>query len=415
LTWRDGRSERRRYWLPPPGAERIGEEEALSEVRRLFDQAVGRRLVADVPIGAFLSGGVDSSALVASMAAQARVVRTFTIGFDETDYSEVEHARRVAKRYGTEHHELVVGPDMLGILPLLVRHYGEPYADSSAVPTYYLSKFTRESVTVALAGDGGDELFGGYQRYHAAQFAAAIERVPERVRNTVLSGVERVLPRRGSERSPTIRLRRFVHAARQPRIDRYLDWLTINDATWVEQNATEGFSEPARIASAELRRRAMGFNGDAVRQARTTDLGLYLPNDLLVKVDIAAMANSLEVRSPFLDRALVEFALRLPTSLLIRGTRRKWILRRAFADTLPAENLRRRKQGFGLPIGRWLRGPLRPMLDDVVLSPRALTRGYLRPDGPRTIVREHLAGVDHSHRLWSLLMLELWHREFIDT
>jgi asparagine synthase (glutamine-hydrolysing) len=415
LVWQDARTRRRSYWSPPSGIASIDEREAVVEVRRLFDSAVAKRLVADVPIGAFLSGGVDSSALVASMAAQAPVVRTFTIGFEELDYSEVRHARRVAERYGTEHHEFVVRPDMLAILPLLVRHYGEPFADSSAVPTYYLSKLTRDSVTVALAGDGGDELFAGYQRHHAVHIAGAIDRAPGGLRRPLLAVAERLLTRRGSERASAVRLRRFVRGARQPREHRYLSWLAISDEAWLQESATDTFAGAARMAGDELRRRAGAFDGDAVRQARGLDLGMYLPDDLLVKVDIASMANSLEVRSPFLDRALVEFALRLPTSLLIRGTRRKWILRRAFADTLPKENLARRKQGFGLPVGRWLRSELRPMLDDVVLSDRALRRGFLRPEAVRRLAQEHLAGVDHTHRLWSLLMLELWHREFIDA
>jgi len=415
LVWRDGRASCRRYWSPPSGIERIDEREAIVELRRLLDSAVAKRLVADVPVGAFLSGGVDSSSLVASMAAQAPIVRTFTIGFEELDYSEVRHARRVAEHYGTEHHEFVVRPDMLAVLPLLVRHYGEPFADSSAVPTYYLSKLTRGSVTVALAGDGGDELFAGYQRHHAVHLAGVVDWVPAGVRTPVLAAAERVLARRGSERSASVRLRRFVRGLGQPKEQRYLAWLAISDEAWLEDSATESFVESTRLAAAELRRRASAFEGDAVRQARGLDLSMYLPDDLLVKVDIASMANSLEVRSPFLDRALVEFALRLPTSLLIRGTRRKWILRRAFADTVPKENLARRKQGFGLPVGRWLRSELRPMLEDMVLSDRALGRGFLRPEPVHRLVREHVAGVDHTHRLWSLLMLELWHREFVDV
>jgi asparagine synthase (glutamine-hydrolysing) len=414
LVWRDGRVERRQYWSPRIATNQIDEREAIAEVRRLFDDAVARRLVADVPIGAFLSGGIDSSALVASMAAQSSKVRTFTIGFEEVDYSEIGHARRIAQRYGTEHHELVVRPNLIDVLPLLVRHYGEPYADSSALPTHYLSKLARQSVTVALAGDGGDELFAGYQRYHAAQLSSALERLPHFVRTRLLAAAEHALPMRGSERSSAIRLRRFVQGARRPQSERYLSWLTISGQDWLEANATDSFAPSVRASARELKRRTAS-DGDAVQQARITDLRLYLPDDLLVKVDIAAMANSLEVRSPFLDRALVEFALTLPTSLLIRGTRRKWILRQAFANTLPGENLRRRKKGFGLPIGRWLRGELRPLLEDIVLSPHALSRGYLRPGAAQVLVREHLAGMDHSHRLWSLLMLELWHKEFVDA
>jgi asparagine synthase (glutamine-hydrolysing) len=189
-------------------------------------------------------------------------------------------------------------------------------------------------------------------------------------------------------------------------------WLGISDEAWLSASATGEFQPFAEGAARELGRRARIPIGDAARRAQLLDVSMYLPDDLLVKVDIASMANSLEVRAPFLDRRLVEYALQLPTSLMIRGTRRKWVLRRAFADTLPAENLGRRKQGFGVPIGRWLREELSPLLDDVVLGTSALQRGYLRPEAVRALVAEHRRGVDHSHRLWSLLMLELWHREF---
>ena len=412
LVWRDGVSTERRYWHPPQTVVPVGENEAIARVRSLFDEAVRKRLVADVPVGAFLSGGVDSSALVASMAAHSKIVRTFTIGFEEQGYSEVEHARRIAQRYGTDHHEFVVRPDMTSVLPLLARHYGEPYADSSAVPTYYLSKLTRDFVTVALAGDGGDELFAGYQRYHAVHLAAVLDRVPAALRHPILGGAQALLPKRGEQRSGAARLRRFVVGARRASEDRYLSWLGISDEEWLATSATGDFRPYADRAAHELERRVTSPVRDAARRAQLLDVSLYLPDDLLVKVDIASMANSLEVRAPFLDRCLVEYALQLPTSLMIRGTRRKWVFRKAFADTLPPENLARRKQGFGVPIGRWLRQELRPLLGDVVLSTTALERGYLRPDAVRALVDEHLGGVDHSHRLWSLLMLELWHREF---
>jgi asparagine synthase (glutamine-hydrolysing) len=412
LVWRDGVVTERRYWHPPENVVPVGEDEAIARVRTLFDEAVRKRLVADVPVGAFLSGGVDSSALVASMAAQSKTVRTFTIGFEEQGYSEVEHARRIAQRYGTDHHEFVVRPDMASVLPLLVRHYGEPYADSSAVPTYYLSRLTRDFVTVALAGDGGDELFAGYQRYHAVRLAAALDRIPAALRGPILGGAQALLPKGGAERGGSARLRRFIIGARRASGDRYLSWLGISDDEWLATSATADFRPYADRAARELERRVAIPVRDAARRAQLLDIALYLPDDLLVKVDIASMANSLEVRAPFLDRCLVEYALQLPTSLMIRGTRRKWVLRKAFADTLPPENLARRKQGFGVPIGRWLRQELRPLLGDVVLSKTALERGYLRPDAVRALVDEHLGGVDHSHRLWSLLMLELWHREF---
>jgi asparagine synthase (glutamine-hydrolysing) len=412
LVWTDGTVSERTYWQPTSNSTGVSEEEAIGQVRHLFNEAVRRRLVADVPIGAFLSGGVDSSALVATMAAHTPKVSTFTIGFEEQDYSEVQHARRIAQRYGTDHHEFVVRPDMLSILPLLVRHYGEPFADSSAIPTYYLAKLTRDFVTVALAGDGGDELFAGYQRYHAVQLASLLDRLPRAVRVPLLASARLASGSPGDQRAPMTRLRRFVDGARLPADIRYMSWLSIVGDQWLLGNTGERLVAASQASSEDLQGRVPIGGSDPVRNAQMLDLALYLPDDLLVKVDIASMATSLEVRSPFLDHHLVEYVLRLPTSLMIRGTQRKWVLRRAFAETLPAENLRRGKQGFGVPIGRWLRTSLRSLLEDVVLSPSALARGYLRPEAAPTLVAEHLAGIDHSHRLWSLLMLELWHREF---
>src|SRR2546423_4494828 len=411
LVWRDGTVDRHRYWQPPADTLPVGETEAIASVRRLVDQAVAKRLMSDVPLGAFLSGGVDSSILVASMAAQSTHVRTFTIGFDERDYSEVVHARRIAERYRTEHHELIVRPDTLAILPTLVRHYGEPYADSSAIPTYYLAQMARRDVTVALGGDGGDELFGGDRRYQAVRAAAAFDRVPGPLRRGFFGGLAAALPAGGSERSVGARARRFARGVAREPARRYLDWLGISDRDWLAAAATPDFRADVRAAEAELDRRAAGVCGDPMTRAQRLDLELYLPDDLLVKVDIASMACSLEVRAPFLDRALVEYAFRLPADLTIRGRSTKWVLRQAFADVLPAENAARTKQGFGLPIGAWLRTSLRSLLEDVVLSPTALGRGYLDPSAPRRLVDEHLRGVDHTHRLWSLIMLELWHQE----
>src|SRR5438309_5983342 len=289
LVWRDGKTAERRYWEPPRSVVQVSDEEAVARVRTLFDAAVRKRLVADVPLGAFLSGGIDSSALVASMAAQSKTVRTFTIGFEEEGYSEVEHARRIAQRYGTDHHEFVVRPDMTSVLPLLVRHYGEPYADSSAFPTYYLSKLTRDFVTVALAGDGGDELFAGYQRYHAVHLAAVLDRIPAALRGPILGGAQTLLPKAGDQRGGSARLRRFLSGARRGSGARYLSWLAISDDAWLSGSATPEFRPYADSAARELERRAGLPVGDATRRAQLLDVALYLPDDLLVKVDIASM------------------------------------------------------------------------------------------------------------------------------
>jgi len=414
LVWSDGAVTRQRYWSLPEDILDVGVEDAAAEVRRLVDRAVERRLMSDVPLGVFLSGGLDSSVVVASMAARSAHIRTFTIGFAERDYSEVSHARRIAERFGTEHHELIVRPDALAVLPTLVRHYGEPYADSSAVPTYYLARMAREHVTVALGGDGGDELFGGYRRYRAMQLASALDPIPGSIRRGVWQAVRVLVPDTGGERSGRARLRRFMRALAEPAASRYLQIAGVFAFDRLLAAAAPEFRQEIVCAEAELAARASAASGDAPTQAQRLDLTMYLPDDLLVKVDIASMANSLEVRAPLLDTSLVEFSARLPTALKIRGGQGKWLLRRAFADVLPPENAARTKQGFGLPVGGWLRTSLRALVDDAVLSRRALDRGYVNGPAARAIVDEHMRGADQTHRLWSLIMLELWHREFID-
>lgn len=419
LMWRGGRASVRRYWAPPePATLRITEAEAIEELRRLLRRAVARRLIADVPIGAFLSGGVDSSAVVATMASLTDKVRTFSIGFEEADYSELPHARRIAERFGTEHHEFVVRATDLDVLPLLVRHYGEPYADSSALPTYHLSRLTRQHVTVALNGDGGDELFAGYERYYAARLAASLDRIPASLRRSAAELAARLLPDSISPTDPLRRARRFLAAATLPPQGRYLRWLSVFDGSQLD-----GLLHPdlARTSTGAEREWPLAEDDgwrerDPVAMAQLLDLRLYLPDDLLVKVDIASMATSLEVRCPLLDRDLVEFAVALPTALKIRGGERKYLLKKAMEGIVPAKNMYRRKQGFAVPIGAWLRGDLGTYAAEILLSPRAISRGYFRPDAVAELVRQHRVGhADHTHRLWALLMLELWHREFADA
>lgn len=412
LLWRHGRTSVHRYWRLPDDQVEMHEEEAVGEFRRLFKQSVERRLISDVPLGALLSGGIDSSAVVATMAGLTSRVRTFSIGFEDAEFSELPHARRVAQLFGTEHHEFVVTPDAMEVVPDLVHHYGEPYADASALPTYYLTKMTRQHVTVALDGDGGDELFAGYERYDAVRLAAVLDRIPRPLRIAVAAGT-RVLPDSLSARSRVRRFRRFLAATPLDPGPRYLRWLGIFDEDTLTDLLDPDFARAAPT-NGEVPGLAVSFDdGDPVRAAQMIDLLLYLPDDLLVKMDIASMANSLEVRCPFLDHELVEFAWRLPTDLKVRGTERKRLLKRAFDGVLPPENMYRRKQGFGVPVGAWMRGMLAEQVEELVLSPTALARGYFRPDRLRALVRSHTRGQeDHTARLWALLMLELWHRAF---
>lgn len=408
-----------RYWSLAYGPKlRLSEAEAAEAVREKLTEAVRLRMVSDVPLGAFLSGGIDSSIVVGLMAGLSdQPVRTFSIGFQEAAYNELEHARRIAKRWGTQHQEFVVEPDALAVLPTLVRHYGEPYADSSAVPTFYVSQLTRREVTVALNGDGGDESFAGYERYLGNQMAEWVRRLP--ACRLAVQGLARMLPDSLDPKSRLRKLRRFLDVAHQPMVERYGGWLSFFRAEAKRSLYQTDFHAALNGDSStdwygSLFDAANGL--DPVDAAMAVDVHSYLPYDLLVKVDITSMANSLEARSPFLDHELMEFAARLPVSLKLRGSTHKYLLKRAFADLLPPENVHRRKMGFGVPVGQWFRGPLRDLLCDSLLSERCRSRGYFAPPEVKRLVGEHLDGrSDHTFPLWSLLMLELWHQEFIDS
>lgn len=399
----------------------LGEAEAVEATLAHLTEAVRLRLTADVPLGALLSGGIDSSLVVALMSRLARrPVKTFSIGFDERDFDELPYARMVAKQFGTEHHELTVRPQAAEVLPLLVRHYGEPFADSSAVPSYYVAKMTREHVTVALNGDGGDESFGGYERYLAQQAAEAYGHVPGLLRRGIIEPLARLLPSKQSRRSRGAKLQRFLRDAALPPGPRYARWLGIFRPEERASLYTDAFRD--RLAGHDGSRwleeavatgqRAGLAPLDAVLAA---DVHGYLPFDLLVKMDIAAMANGLEARSPFLDTQVMEFAARLPTHYKIRRGCLKALLREAGKALLPPAVLRRRKMGFAVPVGAWLRGELRPLLEDTLLSSRARARDHFRIEPIRELVAAHVEGRrDAGHPLWALLWLELWHREFLD-
>ncbi len=420
LMIRDGKINTQRYWDLDPFFEpsrklRISEAEAAEELLHRLEEAVRIRLMSEVPLGAFLSGGIDSSAIVALMSRlSSQPVKTFSIGFKESEFSEVEHARRIAERYGTDHTEIIVEPDAMEVLPLLVRHYGEPYADSSAVPTFYVSQATRRHVTVALNGDGGDEVFGGYDRYRAMQMT---DRVPNALLRLGATAAN-LVPSDTNFRSRRARIKRLLEASALPTAQRYFRWTSAFSVAQKAQlytpefKAAVGFPQVVHPVQKWLSDHP---NLDIVDACLLTDTMTYLPDDLLVKVDITSMANSLEARSPFLDHPLMEWAAQLPTHFKVRGKTTKYILRQALAQLVPQENMQRPKMGFGVPVGRWFQGPMKTMLCDTLLSERALSRGYFQPDQVRRMVEHHLdAQADHTYRLWALLMLELWHHEFID-
>ncbi len=419
LLLKDGECRLVRYWdLHYAEKSRAPEKVLLERLREYLQEAVRMRMVSDVPIGAFLSGGIDSSTVVALMSRLSdRPIKTFSIGFEEEGFSELPYARSIARRYGTEHHEFVVKPDAVGILPLLVRHFGEPFADSSAIPQFYLSKLAREFVTVALAGDGGDESFGGYDRYVAALLARPVDCLPSFVRNgfAVFGGR---LSRSSLPSSLLSRAGRFLQALSDGPQRRYARYVSHFDREQQAVVFSDDFLEQVRGVDPEGLILDAYRTTDAAHLLDSTldaDVRTYLPNDLLVKVDITSMANSIEVRSPFLDHPLMEFAAALPPSLKIRGVQKKYLLKQAMADLLPREILDRPKHGFAVPLHQWFRHDLVALAQDVLLNSRSIGRGYFRPGAVKRLLDEHVRGVGHWHeQLWSLLMLELWHRTFID-
>ncbi|HEV3468938.1 MAG TPA: asparagine synthase (glutamine-hydrolyzing) [Pyrinomonadaceae bacterium] len=417
---RAGEVKTERYWQPDFSKKlKITEEEAGERTLELLRDAVRVRLMSEVPLGAFLSGGIDSSAVVALMSeVSSEPVKTFSIGFEEQDFSELHHARRVAEHVGAEHREFIVRPDALEVLPTLVEHYGEPYADSSAIPTYYVARETRRHVTVALNGDGGDEAFAGYERHVAMRLAERYRRLPAPLREGVIRQVFNLLPSFELSRGRVRNLKRFLHAASLPPVERYLHWVSALDPAAKREVYTDEFFR--EMSGSDGRQWLAPWfarvNGAGVVDASLlADTMTYLPNDLLVKVDIASMAVSLEARSPFLDHHVIEFAAQLPERLKLRGLTTKYILKRTLKKLLPAANLSRGKMGFGVPVGHWFRGEMQPFLREHLLSEKAARRGYLRPEAVARMVEEHIEGRrDHTHRLWMLLMLELWFRRFID-
>ncbi|MDQ1589939.1 MAG: hypothetical protein QOG71_566 [Pyrinomonadaceae bacterium] len=416
----DGEIKTARYWQPDFSRKtRMSEEEAGEQAVAILREAVRVRLMSEVPLGAFLSGGVDSSAVVALMSeVSSTPVKTFSIGFEEQDFSELHHARRVAEHVGAEHHEFIVRPDAMEVLPTLVEHYGEPYADSSAIPTYYVARETRRHVTVALNGDGGDECFAGYERYAAMKLAGKYRSVPGLLREGLIKNAVALYPTSETRRSRARDLKRFLDAASLPTVERYMRWVSVLDTQAKHDLYTDDFEREmsAHHASDFVAPWFANANGAGLVDASLlADTMTYLPNDLLVKVDIASMAVSLEARSPFLDHHVIEFAASLPENLKLRGLTTKYLLKRVLAKLLPAENLSRRKMGFGVPIGHWLRGEMQKFLRDTLLSEKALGRGFFKPAAVKRMVELHTRGErDYAHQLWTLLMLELWFERFID-
>jgi asparagine synthase (glutamine-hydrolysing) len=412
LVWEGGRVRTRRWWtlchrepvLP------VAQEEYIEELDALLSEATRLRLIADVPVGAFLSGGIDSSLVVAYMSHHASDVRTFSIDFPHAHFSEGAHAREVANVYGTRHEDLVVEPHMLPVVANVVRASGEPFADASAIPTYVLAEMTRQRVTVALSGDGGDEAFAGYVRHRLAVALDRLGPLPALGR-PLAHAVDRLPMNRRADR-----LRRGLVAATSRPHERYATLMSHFAPTGLERLCTPEF-----LAEAGSPRRAwdevLALDGTSgVNRYLNLDTATYLPGDLLLKVDRMSMWHALEVRSPLLDHEVHELAARTPADMKLRKGETKWILKQlARRHGLPEHLVTRPKKGFGIPIGEWFRGDLRPWIEDILRDPRTRARGWMRPAEVDRLLDDHLVRrADHTPRLWNLAMLELWQREWID-
>jgi len=345
----------------------------------------------------------------------SRPIKTFSIGFEDREYSELKFAKKIADRFGTEHKEYMVKPNAIEVLPELVWHYNEPYADSSALPSYYVAKMTRQEVTVALNGDGGDECFGGYERFMAARFAEYLKIIPA----PFLKAIAGQLPESLGLKDFRTRLKRFLLMASRPYRERHYNWVSIFRDGEKENLFSDTFKNEikdrdsfAYLDSAFNRCRSK----DVVDKVISSDIRTNLLDDLLVKMDIATMANSLEGRSPFLDHKMMEFTASIPSSMKIKGTRLKHILKQALSGVLPKEILSRGKMGFGVPIDKWFRNELKDYSYEILMSEKCINRGYFKKANIKALLDDHCAGkANNGARIWSLLNLELWHSIFIDT
>jgi asparagine synthase (glutamine-hydrolysing) len=403
-----------RYWdLHFAPDEQRSEADWVEGLRWHLRDAVRSHMVSDVPIGAFLSGGVDSSAVVALMAQEsATPIRTFSIGFDEADFDELAYARQVARRYQTDHCEFVVKPDALEALPRLAWQLDEPFADSSALPTYYVSKITREHVTVALSGDGGDENFAGYRRYALAQQRhERLDRLPGSLGRLLASVGAAVLPSGAPGQG-------YLELLGADAIDRYFRMVTYQRTATLARLLTGDVRArmDSDVNAAGFRRLALeGGAPDYLSTLQYLDVRTYLPEDILTKVDRTSMLVSLESRVPLLDHVLMEYVATIPSGLKLRDGQGKAIFKAAMASDLPSDVIGRRKMGFGVPLGAWFRHELKDYARDTLLSSRARDRGLFAPDGVEAILAEHARGRrDRSAQIWALLLFEEWARRWLD-
>ncbi len=418
LTFERGAVQVRRYWEPPFDRRNtvVSFPEAVERVRSAVDEAVRVRLMSDVPLGAFLSGGIDSSVVVSSMARQTSgPVKTFSIGFDEAGFDERPYARMVAAKWGTDHHEFVVRPNAVEVLPTIVEHHGQPFADSSALPTHYVSELTRSGVTVALSGDGGDEVFGGYDRYSAALLADLVRPLPIGPAVRVIGAAARLVP---PLQRFAGRLERFAATRQLSTLSAYSRWMahfTPERKHWLYTDEMRNAVRPEQHEE-WLIGVANGMPGlDTVNRLSRLDMLTYLPDDVLTKVDIASMTHSLEVRCPLLDQEVADLVAPMHSSWKATLRHRKRLLRAAFADDIPPAILKRSKRGFGVPVAEWFRGSLGEHARDLICRGDAASRRYVRTSSVTTLLDEHRAGsADNGPLLWNLVIFEMWLARFVE-
>jgi asparagine synthase (glutamine-hydrolysing) len=415
----DGSHRLRRYWSPELGAGEMTHRRTLDEeceqLRAVLRESVRKELISDVPLGVFLSGGIDSSAVAAMMTQLGGEVKSFSVGFADRSFDESGYARQVAQHLGTEHHELILEPSMLlDLIPQLPNLLDEPLGDASIIPTHLLSEFTRRHVKVALGGDGGDELFAGYPTLQAHRLAGYYMKAPRVLREGLVEPVVRRLPVSRNNLSFDFRAKRFVGGAGYPAAERHQRWM-----------GSFAREERAALLSGETRRqlsangsRELGFGetdyADPLNQILLMDMRLYLENDILVKLDRASMMASLEGRVPLLNNDFVEYATHLPLNMKLRGLRSKFLLKRALRGILPDSILNRPKKGFGIPVADWFRGPLREQLLEVLAPERLRRKGFFDPGAVQRLVEDHLSGRrDNRKQLWTLFAFDVWHDGYL--
>jgi asparagine synthase (glutamine-hydrolysing) len=419
LIYEEGQAQIEQYWDIPERATPTDEGTIIEVLTGLIDDSVKMQLMSDVPLGAFLSGGIDSSTVVATMSRSSNLpVRTFSIGFDDATYNELPYARAVASRYKTQHTEEILDPDIADLAERLVRHLDEPFGDFSIFPTYLVSEVARREVKVVLSGDGGDELFGGYDTYVAQDMDRYYRYLPSTFRRSIFPALMAQIPPRPAKKGLINKTKRFVEGAALPSSWQHTRWMM-----FMTQEDKLALYQPEVLASLDGQDSAAVLEDhfsriarrDGLAQQQYVDIKTYLVDDILTKVDRMSMAVSLETRVPLLDYRIVEFAVNLPPQTKLYRGQTKRILKQAMEDRLPYDVLHKPKQGFSIPLKNWLRGPLKPLMMDLLSYERVNGRGYFNAECVSEWVTEHINGtMNHSHRLWALMVFELWNEQIMD-